>query len=387
MRQVFVAGVGMTRFGKQPDRSLKDLAAEATRKALTDSGLELPQIEAIYFANAVAGSITGQEMVRGQITLRPMGIDTTPIINVENACASASSALHLAWLSVASGQYDVVLALGAEKMSHPDKRRTFAAIAQAMDVEQFREADVTAERSPLMDAYAVAARDYMRASGATPADFAAVVVKNQHNGACNPLAQYGGEISIEEVLSAREVVSPLTLYMCSPISDGAAAAIVVSRRKQGRQPIRIAASVIGSGVPAQPDWRKGSFLAAQRAFEIAGVGPKDIRLAELHDAAASAEIQLYEQMGFAPHGDGPRLIRDGSVWLGGRIPVNPSGGLTARGHPIGATGLAQVYEAVLQLRNQAGSRQVAGANVALTQNGGGWLDGDNVAHSIHVFVT
>jgi acetyl-CoA acetyltransferase len=255
-----------------------------------------------------------------------------------------------------------------------------------MDVEALGGLDVSSERSPLMDAYAESAREYMRASGAIPADFAAVVVKNQHNGSLNPLAQYGAEISVEQVLNAREVVPPLTLYMCSPISDGAAAAVVVSPRRRGRKPIRIAASVIGSGVPARPDWRKGSALAARRAYETAGLGPENVSLAELHDAAASAEVQLYEQMGFAHPCEGPKLIRDGSVNLGGRIPVNPSGGLTARGHPIGATGLAQVYEAVLQLRDQAGSRQVAGAKVALTQNGGGWLDGDNVAHSIHILV-
>jgi acetyl-CoA acetyltransferase len=386
MRDVFITGVGMTRFAKQPERNLKGLAAEAVRNALEDAGLELDSIQAIYFGNAVAGSITGQEMVRGQITLRPMGVHTTPVINVENACASASSALHLAWLSVASGQYDVVLAVGAEKMTHPDKGRTFAAIGQAMDVEAVNGGDASSERSPLMDAYAESAREYMRASGATASDFAAVVVKNQHNGALNPLAQYGGEISIEQVLTAREVVAPLTLYMCSPVSDGAAAAVVVSPRRQGTLPIRIAASVIGSGVLAQPDWRKGSALAAQRAYELAGLGPSNVDLAELHDAAASAEVQLYEQVGFAQPCEGPKLIREGMVHLGGRLPVNPSGGLTARGHPIGATGLAQVFEAVLQLRGQAGARQVESAQVALTQNGGGWLDGDNVAHAVHIFV-
>lgn len=387
MRDVFIAGVGMTRFAKQLDRNLKSLAAEAVENALADAGLELKDIEAIYFGNAVAGSITGQEMVRGQVTLRPIGVHTTPVINVENACASASSALHLAWLSVASGQFDVALAVGAEKMTHPDKARTFAAIGQAMDVDTLRGGDVTSERSPLMDAYAGSAREYMGASGATVADFAAVVVKNQHNGGLNPLAQYGGEITVEQVLTAREIVPPLTLYMCSPISDGAAAALVVSqRRRPGGRAVRIAASIIGSGVLAQPGWRKGSALAAEQAYKKAGLGPQDVDLAELHDAAASAEVQLYEQVGFAEPCEGPRLIRDGAVHLGGRIPVNPSGGLIARGHPIGATGLAQVYEAVLQLRGQAGARQVEGAQVALTQNGGGWLDGDNVAHSIHLLV-
>jgi acetyl-CoA acetyltransferase len=245
-----------------------------------------------------------------------------------------------------------------------------------------------------MDAYAESAREYMHLSGAREADFAAVAVKNQHNGALNPLAQYGGELTVAEVLEARLVVPPLTLYMCSPISDGAAAAVVTTPERAAaaaaRAPVRIAASVIRSGVPAGGSdgvvGPKGSNLAATAAYAQAGLGPDDVDVAELHDAAAPAEVQLYEQMGFAPFGEGWRLIRDGAVSLGGRIPVNVSGGLLARGHPIGATGLAQVYEAVLQLRGAAGARQVEGARVALTQNGGGWLDGDNVAHSVHIFV-
>jgi acetyl-CoA acyltransferase len=383
MRDVFVAGTGMTRFGKQPERTLKDLTAEAVTAALADAGVELGDVEAVYYGNAAAGTITGQEMVRGQVALRPLGVHSTMVVNVENACASASSALHLAWLAVASGQCEVALAVGAEKMTHPDRSRTFAAIGQATDVE-LPAPDVTSERSPLMDAYAEAAREYMAMSGATARDFAAVVVKNQANGRLNPLAQYGGELTVAEVLGARTIVAPLTLYMCSPISDGAAAAVVTSRGGAGRA--RIAASAVRSGMLSDRAPRKGSGLAAARAYEMAGLGPEDVDVAELHDAAAPAELQLYEQVGLAEPGGGPRLIRDGSVCLGGRIPVNPSGGLLARGHPIGATGLAQVHEAVLQLRGRAGARQVANARVALTQNGGGWLEGDNLAHVVHVFV-
>jgi acetyl-CoA acyltransferase len=386
MREVVIGGVGMTRFAKQPDRNLKSLAGEAVDCALEDASLEMGDVQAIYFGNAVAGTITGQEMVRGQVTLRPHGVHSIPVINVENACASASTALHLAWLSVASGQYDVVLAVGAEKMTHPDKARSFAAIGQAMDVELIASDDVSSERSPLMDAYAEAARDYMSASGATARDFAEVAVKNQANGRLNPLAQYGGKLTVEEVLAARVVVPPLTLYMCSPISDGAAAAVVTTRERAGARAPRIAASVIRSGVPSGLGPRKGSGLAAAAAYEQSGLGPEDVDLAELHDAAAPAEVQLYEQMGFAAFGEGPRLVREGAVRLGGRIPVNVSGGLLARGHPIGATGLAQVFESVLQLRSAAGPRQVVGARVALTQNGGGWLDGDNVAHAVHLIV-
>jgi acetyl-CoA acetyltransferase len=386
VREVFIAGVGMTRFAKQPDRNLKSLAGEAVEAALADAAIAKDRIESVFFGNAVAGSITGQEMVRGQMTLRPLGFHSLPVINTENACASASTALHLAWMAVASGEVEVALAVGAEKMTHPDKARSFAAIGQAMDVELVETGGVTSERSPLMDAYAGSALDYMAATGATARDFAAVVVKNQANGSLNPLAQYGADLAEDQVLAARMIVPPLTLYMCSPISDGAAAAVVTSRPLAGPDAIRIAASVIGSGAPPEDGPAKGSALAAARAYKKAGVGPEDVDLAELHDAAAPAEIQLYEQVGFAPYGEGPKLIRDRDVHLGGRIPVNASGGLLARGHPIGATGLAQVFEAVMQLRGRAGSRQVEGAKVALTQNGGGWLDGDNVAHSIHLFV-
>jgi acetyl-CoA acetyltransferase len=386
LREVVIGGAGMTRFAKQPERNLKSLAGEAVDAALEDASIELRDVQAIFFGNAVAGTITGQEMVRGQVTLRPLGVHSVPVINVENACASAASALHLAWLSVASGQYDVALAVAAEKMTHPDRARTFVAIGQAMDVELVAFDDVASGRSPLMDEYAESAREYMLASGATARDFAAVAVKNQGNGRLNPLAQYGAELTVEQVLAAREVVPPLTLYMCSPISDGAAAAVVTTRERAAHGAPRIAASVIRSGVPGQLGPGKGSGLAAAAAYEQAGLGPEDVDLAELHDAAAPAELQLCEQMGFAPHGEGPRLIREGTVCRGGRIPVNVSGGLLARGHPIGATGLAQVYEAVLQLRGAAGPRQVVRARVALTQNGGGWLDGDNVAHAVHLLV-
>jgi len=385
MRQVYVAGVGMTRFAKQPARSLKSLVAEAVSLTLGDAGIDVSQVQSCYFGNAVAGSITGQEMIAGQVSLRPLGIDRIPIYNVENACASASTAFHLAWQAVACGLHDVVLAIGAEKLSHPDKARAFDAIAGAADVE---DAPLwsTRGRSPFMDIYASEARAYMEASGATPRDFAAVVVKNQRNGSLNPAAQYGSKLTVDEVLAAREIISPLTLLMCSPISDGAAAALLVSRdaaRQWGRL-VRVAASVVTSGAAGAPGSVKCTSAAARQAYELAGVGPEDVSCAEVHDAAAPAELQIYEQLGFCATGQGPRMIRQGETQLGGMQPVNMSGGLLARGHPIGATGLAQIYEAVLQLRGEAGSRQVPGARVALTQNAGGWLDGDNAACAVHL---
>lgn len=386
MRDVYVGGAAMTRFAKQPERSLRTLVAEAVLGAAEAAGVEIAELEAVYFGNAVAGSLTGQEMVLGQVCLRPLGIDRIPVINVENACASSSTALHLGWQAVTGGLQDVVLVVGAEKMSHPDRSRAFEAIGRAVDVERHPWRG-SADRSPLMDVYAKEALDYMEVSGAGLRDLAAVAVKNQRHGSLNPLAQYGTLLTVDDVLESREIVAPLTLLMCSPITDGAAAAVLVSGKRAGRPRIRIAASVLRSGVNAGAGSPiKAPALAARAAYEAAGVGPEDLDCAELHDAAAPAELILYEQLGFAGGLEGPALIRDGQTQLGGRLPVNTSGGLLARGHPIGATGLGQVVEAVQQLRGEAGARQVEGARVALAENGGGWLDGDNAAAAVHILV-
>jgi acetyl-CoA acyltransferase len=388
MRDVYVAGAGMTLFAKQPGRSLKDLTSEAVRTALADASLDVGDVQACWFGNAVAGSITGQEMVAAQVTLRPLGLGGIPMFNVENACASASSAFHLAWQSVAAGMCDVALAVGAEKMTHPDKARSFAAIGGSIDVESVPDADAQpSDRSFLMDLYAEAAVEYMEATGATVRDFAEVVVKNQRHGALNPLAQYGGDLTVEEVLASRPIVWPFTLLMCSPISDGAAAAVLVAAPAPGRP--QVAASVVRSAGPSAGRSAgtalKVSELAAQDGYEMAGLGPRDLDCVEVHEAAASAELTLYEQLGLAAPGDGPALIRSGATRLGGACPVNTSGGLLARGHPIGATGLAQITEAVLQVRGRAGARQVEGARVALAQNAGGWGEGDNLVSAVHVF--
>ncbi|HKF75227.1 MAG TPA: thiolase family protein [Candidatus Dormibacteraeota bacterium] len=382
MRDVLVAGTGMTRFARQPARTLKDLAAEAATAALRDASIDAPAVQACYFANAVGGSITGQEMVAGQVAMRPLGIEGVPLVNVENACASASTAFHLAWQAVAWGACDVALAVGAEKMTHAEKARSFAAIGGSVDVEMIP-ARLPAGRSFLMDLYAESARAYMDASGATVEDFAAVVVKNQLHGARNPLAQYGSELTVDAVLSSRPIVPPFTLLMCSPISDGAAAAVLVGAdRPPAGRGVRVAASVLRSAGGG----RRVAELASAAAYQAAGLGPGDLDCAELHDAAASAELVLYEQVGLARPGEGPSLIRGGATRLGGRLPVNTSGGLLARGHPIGATGLAQIHEAVRQVRGRAGGRQVDRARVALTHNAGGWGGGDNLVAAVHVFV-
>jgi len=388
----------MTRFAKST-KSLKELAGEAVTDALQDADVSAVDIQAAYVGNAVAGLVTGQEMIRGQVLLRPVGIEGIPIFNLENACASAASAFHLGWQSVATGIHDVVLCLGAEKLTHPeDKNRGMAAISTAVDVElaagmadQMRNGKESSQHSLFMDLYADWTKKYMQRSGATREDFAQVVVKNQHNGARNPRAQYGGELTVEDVLAAREVVWPLTLFMCSPISDGAAAVVLAAdpgRRVNRRSP-KIRASVVVSGnVHDQTDPTAGSCARAARlAFEAAGLGPEDIDVAEVHDATAPAELMIYEQIGFAEPGGGAELLASGKTRLDGALPVNPSGGLLCKGHPIGATGIAQICEATWQLRGDAGERQVEGARVALTQNGGGWLEGDSAAMSVHILTT
>lgn len=397
MRDVFVGGVGMTAFGKFPDRTMGNLAVEATTSALSDAGLAVSEVETVFFANATAGLMTGQEMVRGQIALRETGLLGLPIVNVENACASASTAANLAWLSVASGQVDVALAVGAEKLSHPDKKRSFAALSAAVDQERLDElraelygADTdpatTGDRSFFMDVYADMAKKYMARSGATAQDFAAVAVKSHRHAVLNPRAQYRNEVTVEQVLESRHVSGPLTLLMCSPIGDGAAALVFVSDEVASRletPKVRLRASVVVSGREG-PSAETAAERAAMKAYEIAGLGPEDVDVAEVHDAAAPAELIIYEELGLCGPGDGPKLLASGATTLGGRVPVNTSGGLISKGHPVGATGCAQLVELTEQLRGTVGARQVEGARVAVAENGGGHLGPDPAAVCVTV---
>src|SRR5262245_40498372 len=404
--KVVVAGIGMTRFGKYLDRGVRSLAEEAVNEALKDAGLEPKDVQTAYFANAVSGLITGQEMIRGQAALRHTGLLGIPIFNVENACASAASAFHLAWMAVASGQYDVALAVGAEKLFHEDKTKAFRAIGTAVDLESLQElkkkmAETQSKGTPtgdqkegenrsfFMDIYASMTREYMKQSGATAEDFADVAVKNHDHGALNPRAQYRNRCTREEVLSSREISAPLTLMMCSPIGDGAAAAILCSEKAASRlgvrKPLTVRASVLISGRDRKQDEPGAAERAAKRAYEVAAIGPQDVNVIEVHDAAAPAELMVYEDIGLCKPGEGPALLRTGKTKLGGKHVVNPSGGLLAKGHPIGATGIAQIVEICEQLRGTAGERQVSGARVGMTENGGGFLGRDAAAMSVHVF--
>jgi acetyl-CoA acyltransferase len=297
MQKVCVAGVGQTAFGKFLDRGVRSLAEEALDRCLRDSGISAEMIQSIYFSNALSGIITGQETIRGQVALRHTGLMGTPIINVDNACASGSSAFRLAWLSVASGEVDVALAIGSEKLTHVDKAVTFSAYASGVDVEERDRlnADVPEGHSVFMDIYAEKACKFMRSSGATVDDFALVTVKSRLAGSLNPYAQFRSLTNVEEVLAG-------TLSMCSPIADGAAAVILVSEkiaRGMARKPIHVRATEL---VSANPDGVEPlcASRAAGKAYSAAGLGPEDVHVAEVHDASAPAEIMLYEHLGFAP---------------------------------------------------------------------------------------
>ncbi len=399
MNDVAVIGVGMTKFGKFLDKSLKDLTREAVDGALAHAGVEKKAVEAAYVGNAMAGLVTGQECIRGEVVLRAYGIEEIPVINVENACASSSTAFHLAWMSVASGLNDVVLALGVEKLYSEDKKVSFRALGSAVDVEMMASIKDAlkagdgegpgdgAKRSIFMDFYALWARMHMDQYGTKKEHFAKVAQKNHYHSSLNPHAQYQDVYTLEEIMNAPVVAEPLTRPMCSPIGDGAAAAILCSARTARtltRTPVWVAASSVVTGKNRDVDEPDITERAAKKAYDLASLGPQDLSVAELHDATSAAELIGYEEIGLCPKGGAARLVDEGATSLGGRIPVNTSGGLVSKGHPVGATGVAQIAEIVLQLRGEAGPRQVPGARVGLTQNGGGAIGNEAAVMSVHI---
>jgi acetyl-CoA acetyltransferase len=393
---IYVLGVGMTPFGRHPELDVKQLTRLAVNEALDDAGLAPSDIQAAYFSNATQGHMEGQHMVRGEIALRSMGIGEIPVVNVENACASGSTALQLAVTALKAGDVDIALAVGAEKMVSPDRDRMFSVFDGAWDVAT-QQANIrkllelgegveppagSASDKPysvFMDVYAAFARFHMKRFGTTQRQLAAVAAKNHTHSVHNPLSQYRKPYSTDEVLAAAPITYPLTVPMCSPVSDGAAAVIVgtdAALKRHGldlKHGIRVLACVVQSGSDRIPDdvHRHCTALAANRAYEAAGVGPEDIDVAEVHDATAMGEIIQVENLGFCKYGEGGLLGERGDTHIGGRIPVNPSGGLESKGHPIGATGLGQIYELVKQLRGHAGPRQVENAKIAIAENGGG----------------
>lgn len=407
--QAVVAGVGMTRFGKMLDRGLKSIGGEAVEAAIKDAGIQASDIEAAYVGNAAAGLVTGQECIRGQVVLRSIGIGKIPVVNVENACASGSTSLHQAAAMVTAGLYDVVLALGVEKLYDEDKRKSFSAFSGAVDVEALsemmerlkagaRESGATVagsgageNRSMFMDIYAAAARNHMKRYGTTIQQFARVAAKNSYHGSLNPRAQFRDALTIEDVLNSPMIAEPLTRPMCSPIGDGAAAAIIVSERKAAQlgisKPVRISSMVLHSGWDHSSNDEPGTAeLCAREAYTEAGVGPRDLNVVEVHDASAPAELMAYESLGLCARGEGGLLIDSGATQLGGVTPVNTSGGLLRKGHPVGATGIAQIVELTEQLQGRSGERQAGDARVGLAQNGGGNIGSDAAAMCVTVLV-
>lgn len=385
MREVAVVGVGMTPFGKFIDTPIKDLGRAATWEAIKDAGIGPQDIQIAYVGNACLGAITGQTMVLGQIILKEVGIRYIPITNVENACASGSTAFREAWMAVATGMYDIALAVGAEKLFAGDTALTTKAIAGSMEVEYETNLGLT-----MPGHWALRAKAFMPKYGITKEQLAKVSVKNHKNGMMNPRAQYKKECTIQDVLNSRMIADPLTLLSCCPNSDGAAAAVLVSKElahRYSKKPVWVAASSLTSGC-FEPDRditrNQLEEVSGKQVFEMAGIGPEDLDLAEVHDCFTIAEFMRVESLGLVPEGEYGKWMDQGWSEIHGRLAVNPSGGLLAKGHPLGATGVAQVAEVVWHLRGEAGERQVPNARVGLVHCSGGGVAGDTPACCVHI---
>ncbi len=461
MRDVYVIGSHTIKFGRYLGNSIKDLAAWTMEGVLRDAGIEKGAIQSAWFSNSGWGMRNFQHCIRGQVALRPLGIEGIPITNVENACAGGSTAFHNAWKDVASGMTDVSLAIGVEKVYAENKYLMFAGFMSGLDVagifDQIEYIKKTspemlevpknvpagvrkpqakknksgmrgklqnywnmfatyiilgesmgygnvkkllaglngtgkgagADHSPFMDVYAFAARAHMKKYGSTMRQLAVIAAKNHWHSTMNPNAQYTFDVSVDDVLNDRMVSYPLTRAMCAPIGDGAASAILASGdvvKQLGvlSRAVRVRASVLASGRTRSVDEPDIGERAGRIAYEKSGLGPKDIDLAEVHDATAYGELHQTEALGFFSEGEGGVFAEKGETRVGGKKPINTSGGLLSRGHPIGASGLAQLNELVTQLRGEAGKRQVHGARIGLAENGGGALGNEEAALCIHI---
>jgi acetyl-CoA acyltransferase len=403
--RVWVAGIGMTPFGVHRDHTTYTLAQWATREALTDAGTDVAvqMLDVAFFASATNGLLHGQAMISGEIALRGMGVQGVPVYNVENACATGASAFSLAATHIRAGDADVALAVGSEKMNVGDPGRVMALFDTGYDVadpgalnETMRllggdvdDSEVGA-RSIFMDIYAAMARNHMRVYGTTAEQIAAVAAKNHRHAVDNPRAHYRKAMSVEEVLAARRLSYPLTVPMCAPVTDGAASVVLCSddglRQLRTERPVEVLASIVGTGTDRDVTQFGGhiSQLVSAQAYERAHLGPNDIDVAEVHDATAFAELLQTEMLGLVPAGEGGPAAERGETTLGGRIPVNTSGGLESKGHPIGASGLGQIFELIGQLRHSAGARQVDRARVALAENGGGFHRGEEAVTAVTI---
>ena len=383
---VAIIGVGITPFGKHIDRSLKSLGAEAVDAALADAGLEKSDIDMAFVANSMAAVITGQVSVIGQSVLRANGFSGIPVFNIDNACASSSSALTLAVQAILSGSANSVLVLGVEKLMSPDRSKAYLALNGAADPDFIAAAaiDVSKESIFVAAVYPERLGRYADTYGLRAETLAQVAVKNRANAVANPIAQYREPITVDDVLKSRQIVGPITALMCAPIGDGASAAVLTrkDRLAKGQRPVWVSASAVGTG--GSPDGVSAIRRVATRAYQQAGIKPADVDLAEVHDSIAFNEMLAYEELGFCERGAAAILVESGATTWHGRLPVNPSGGLESRGHPVAATGLAQIAELVTQLRGEAGERQVAKARVALAENAGGFALDDTAAIAVTI---
>ena len=381
--EVVVAGGEVGAFGLWPDSSLQTLAQPVVEAALRDAGVQAAQLEAAYVGNALGGLMQGQETMLGQMLLPASGIQGIPVHNVKNACSSGADAMALAWSAVAYGQYDCVLVLGVEKMTHPDRTRAMAALASASDRQP-----TDPGRSVFMDLNAERAKNYMRRYGATPRHFALCAAKNRFHASLNHKAAVRTLMDADAILQDRMVLDPLTRAMCGGIADGAAALVLVSSafaRRHGLHGPKVRASCVVSGQPQRSaDAPSASARCGVLAFAAAGLDPRDVSLAEVHDPTAPQEFIDIEDLGLCAPGQAFVLTESGQTQLGGRMPVNVSGGLTCRGHPVGATGVAQIVELSRQLSDRAGPAQVAGARWGLAQMAGGLLGSDSAVACVHL---
>ncbi len=383
MREVVVLGVGMHPFGRFLEKGMSDLAGVALSRALKDANVPARDIQVAYVANSIGGLITGQEGIRAQTILGPSGFGGIPMVNVENACASASTAFRGVWLEIASGLYDVGLAVGVEKMFLEDRARTISALVSVSQLE------LSKLGMQFVGEGAMRCKRYMRRHGGTVEDLALVAVKNSYNGSLNPYAYHRKPYTLEQVLNSPLIATPLRLYMTSTIADGAAAAVLcakdVVKRYETKRPITVAACVLKAGRyresdPLDTDLPSTITLTANEAYEQAAMEPKDIDVAEVHDAMSPIELVSFEDLGFCRKGEAIRYLKEGRTKIAGDIPINTSGGLCSRGHPVGATGIAQLAEIVWQLRGEAEARQVADPKVGMCEDSGGVLvGGDNAA--------
>jgi acetyl-CoA acetyltransferase len=380
MRDVFIVGAGMTVFGKH-ERSLRSLGGEACVNAMKDAGVKPADIEAGYCANGLAVALQGEAGI-GQHVFWEAGIKGIPIVNVENACASGSTAVREGWMAIAGGFYDLVIVNGVEKTVMPKGTPLNVGTGEL----EVRLGDV------FPGYFGFAAQRHMKEFGTTLEQMAMVSVKNHYNGTLNSYAQFNKPLTIEEVLNSPMIADPMTLFSCCPNSDGAATIILASAemaKKLGKKNVRLAGSALTSGTYENMKVFTGWEMerrAAKQAYEMAGIEPKDINVVEVHDAFTICEIIHYEGLGLCPVGEGGRFIQEGHTALTGKVPVCPSGGLLAKGHPVGASGVAQMVELAWQLRGEAGKRQVANPRVAVAQIMGGNKGSDTRACTVHVMI-